>query len=501
MIDDERSARLGRFVLAVAWVLAATVSEVVVRRGAAYTHADLVLPRTALAAVFVSAAGVGAFVATRGRASPPWRAGAWLIALGVAVAASSFAAFVGFGDRATAAASLVGCALVVGACVGGATAAVARVAVGLAPLRPGLAHALSVGPAALVVCGLVGLVALVERGGPLRAGAGLGLALIALGGHGALLLAGGSAGAQRVVGASIVATIVCAPLLAIAEAFTPMAEASSWPEAPAFAATGPTARLVVTSGRGAYQAYVDGSLRFSSLDGHRRREALVHPAMLAAPRRARVLVLAGGDGGAVREVLRWSGVERVVVVEPDDVVLDAGLRQPVFVDHNGGALGDARVERLRRDVFAYLAEGDERFDVILLDAPEPDTPARSKLTTRAAFVRLARRLADDGVGAVALASPLSQRRAFSSALAALAAAGLHARPYRAELPTHGLRGHALFGRVALEPPSGALPSGLSWLDGAVLAAAFRLAPDERPDPGVSPSLLHAQVLPEDGRRP
>lgn len=500
MTEDARSARLGWWALAVAWALAASVSELV-RRGAAYTLGELVASRASVVTVFVCAAALGAWVASRGRAAPPWRACAWTIALGGSIAVGSFVVFVAYGDLARARVALPAASVVVGLCLGGAIASLARVAVGLVPLRAGLAGAVSAGPVALALGALIGLVMLIERGGPLRAAAGLGLALIALGGVGADLLAGAAAGARRVLGASIVATIVIAPLLAVAETFTPVSEARTWPEAPVFAATGAAARLVVTSGRGSNQAYVDGALRFSSLDGHRRREAVAHPAMLSAPRRGRVLVLAGGDGGSAREVLRWPDVSRVVVVEPDDVVLDAGVHNPVFLEHNGAALRDARVERVRRDVFAYLADGDERFDVILLDTPEPDTPARSKLTTRAAFVRLARRLAEDGVGAVALPSPLSQRRAFSSAVSAISAAGLHALPYRVELPTSGVRGHALFAKSPLAAPRGALPPGLAWLDPDVLRAAFFLAPDERPDPRAPTNLLHAQVLPGDARQP
>ncbi|MCC6646403.1 MAG: hypothetical protein IT374_12625, partial [Polyangiaceae bacterium] len=476
-------------------------ASVVLRRGAAYSLDDLVVSRAALAATLISAAGLGAYLALRGRAAPPWRAGVWLIALGVALSTTAFGAFAAYADRARAQVALPIAAAALGVCFGGASASVARVAVGLTPLRVGVPRALSAGPVALALVGLLALVALIERGGPLRASAGLGVVSIALGGVAADLLAGAAPGARRVAGASLIATVLVAPSLALAEAFTPLAEAVAWPEPPVSAATGASSRLVVTSGRGAYQAYVDGALRFSSLDAHRRREALAHPAMLAARRRAHVLVLSGGDGGAAREVLRWPGVARVVVVEPDEVVLAAGHEHPVFLAHNAGALRDPRVLAVRSDVFAYLARGDERFDVILLDAPEPDTPARSKLTTRAGFKRIAQRLAEGGVGAVALPSPLSQRRAFSSALASIAGAGLHALPYRAEIPTFGLRGHALFARAPLDAPQGELPPGLSWLDAAVLRAAFALSPDERPDLAAPPSLLHAQVLPEVGRAP
>lgn len=504
MSDVAREARLGQWILATLLVFFAALSEVVVRRGGAYSLADLVWPRAWLAAVFSAALAVGGWLGSDRGPRPPWRASQWLIALGWVVSVASFGVFVSFGDRSLARVALPAAALALGVALGGAASSVVSLALRLSPLRPGFVRSMSLLPAAAAVAALLGLVALIERGGPLRAGVGLGLALVALGGHGADLLAGAAAGARRVVGVSLVSAIALVPLLAVAEAFTPLSEATSWPESPAFAATGPTARLVVTSGRGAYQAYVDGTLRFSTLDAHRRREALVHPAMLAATARRSVLVLGGGDGTAAREVLRWSAVERVLVVEPDDVVLAAGRAQPVFLRENGGALSERRVQSVRQDLFAFLVSNTETFDVIVVDAAEPDTPARSKMTTRSAFKRIAARLAPGGVGVVALASPLAQRRVFSSSLTALDAAGLSSLPYHAEIPTLGLRGYALFAHAPVAAPVGALPSGLAWLDEEVLRASFRLGLDETPDRGAPPNLLHAQVGPasgDEGRRP
>ena len=94
----------------------------------------------------------------------------------------------------------------------------------------------------------------------------------------------------------------------------------------------PYQRIVVTHYRDRYRLFLNGSIQFDTLDEHRYHESLVHPVMARAPRRAEVLILGGGDGMAAREVLKWTDVERVTLVDLDPAMtelgrLDGGLHQ------------------------------------------------------------------------------------------------------------------------------------------------------------------------------
>ena len=102
-------------------------------------------------------------------------------------------------------------------------------------------------------------------------------------------------------------------------------------------------RIVLTRGRGSTQLFLNGNLQFSSLDEHRYHEALVHPAFAAANQHKRVLILGGGDGLALREVLRYA-VRQVTLVDLDPAITEAASRLPSLRRLNANALADERVQ-------------------------------------------------------------------------------------------------------------------------------------------------------------
>jgi spermidine synthase len=131
-------------------------------------------------------------------------------------------------------------------------------------------------------------------------------------------------------------------------------------------------------------------------------EMLTHPAMVACPHPRRVLVVGGGDGGAVREVLRHPTVERVVLAELDPLVVELCRRHLPSV---AAGLSDPRVELALGDGARYLgAAPSGAFDVILVDAPDPLGPAEV-LFGEALFREAARVLAPGGVLVLQSESP------------------------------------------------------------------------------------------------
>src|SRR5690606_17626913 len=112
----------------------------------------------------------------------------------------------------------------------------------------------------------------------------------------------------------------------------------------------PYQRVVITQSTRSTRLFLNGNLQFSSDDEYRYHEALVHPAVAAlgrAPRRA--LVLGGGDGLAVRELLRYEGVERIDLVDLDAAVTDLFRDLPLAARLNGGSLSDPRVHVVNDD--------------------------------------------------------------------------------------------------------------------------------------------------------
>ena len=239
--------------------------------------------------------------------------------------------------------------------------------------------------------------------------------------------------------------------------------------------------------------FLDGDLQFSSRDEHRYHEALVQPAMAVPPASDEqpgasggadtVLVLGGGDGLALREVLR-SPVRRVVEVELDPAVLRLARDHPDFRALNGDSLRDPRVEVVTDDAMRWLRTATETFDVIVVDMPDPDNAVTSKLYSAEFYGLAARLLSPDGRMVVQAGSPYFARHAYWCVLETVRSTGLEVVPYHVDVPTFGDWGFVLAGRTSPAPlrvpPD--VADQLRFLDQSVLDAATVFPRDVQPVP-------------------
>jgi spermidine synthase len=131
--------------------------------------------------------------------------------------------------------------------------------------------------------------------------------------------------------------------------------------------------VVETTGHGRL-LLIDGMTMVSERDEFVYHEMIAHPALFLHPRPRRVLVIGGGDGGTVREVLRHKGVETCVLVEIDGLVVAASRR---FIPQTAAALSDKRARVLIEDGVKFVAETSEKFDVVIVDSTEPFGPAKA----------------------------------------------------------------------------------------------------------------------------
>lgn len=269
---------------------------------------------------------------------------------------------------------------------------------------------------------------------------------------------------------------------AAAERLTTHVEAARFGGEVIFATSTPHQRIVLTQSEGVHALWLNGALQYSSDDEYRYHEALVHPAMASAASPRRVLVCGGGDGLAVREVLRHPEVERVVLVDLDPEMTRLAREHDVVSAQNGRALHDPRVEVVNDDAMAWLAERRALFDVAVLDFPDPAGFSVGKLYTTRFYERLLDNLAPDGVVACQATSILHTREAFWCIARTQEAVGLSVRPYRAFVPSfHGDWGFLLASRRTLGVPD-RLPPGVRSLDAATMRALFHLPPDLGPLP-------------------
>ena len=234
--------------------------------------------------------------------------------------------------------------------------------------------------------------------------------------------------------------------------------------------------------------YLNGRLQFASNDERIYHAYLTTPAMLAAYRREKVLLLGGGDGLALRDLLRWDP-ESVTLIDVDGALLrlfrGGDPAAPRWLSRtltalNERAFEDPRVRIVEGDAFIEverLAGTGARFDVVVADLPDPSHPDLNRLYSDYFFARIRQLLSPDGVFVTQSSSPFHAKAAFVSIGRTLAHAGFHAEQYHANVPSFGewgwtlgtLMGKRASVRIA-EAGAGPTPDG--WLTGQAAAAAF-----------------------------
>jgi spermidine synthase len=160
--------------------------------------------------------------------------------------------------------------------------------------------------------------------------------------------------------------------------------------------------VVLTGGaHGPLALYLDGRLRAGGRDEARYHAALVAPALRGGPH-ARVLVLGGGDGLAVREVLRRPGVRRVDVLDTDPALVRLARTDPGLSALNRRALSDPRVRVTTGDVFDLVrrAPRTHPYDVVICDLPDPGRTDSMKLYSQEFYGLVGRVLSARGRVAV-----------------------------------------------------------------------------------------------------
>ena len=257
--------------------------------------------------------------------------------------------------------------------------------------------------------------------------------------------------------------------------------------------------------------FINGRLQFASND-----EAIYHafpttPAMLASNRTDHVLVLGGGDGLAVRDLLRWEPKE-VVLVDIDEQIIDlfsgndASAPAPLsrkLVQLNRHAFADPRVQVVVGDAFVevekLVAKG-RTFDVVIGDLPDPSHPDLNRLYSDYLFARIAQALDGDGVFALQSTSPFHAKEAFLSIGKTMAAAGFLVEQYRANVPSFGewgwsigvLAGATASERIARHPEA-EVPDGWLTVDHVLAAFSFPAGYHDDTD-GIAVNRLGSHVV-------
>ena len=196
-------------------------------------------------------------------------------------------------------------------------------------------------------------------------------------------------------------------------------------------------RIHITHLNGINCLHLNGGTQFCSHDERRYHELLVHPAFCLKPDARRVLILGGGDGLAVREVLKYPNAQAITLVDLDPLVVEISRTHPIIRKLNEEALDDPLVTIHHEDAYVWLKNNSEFWDIILIDLPDPERVELAKLYSLEFYRNLRNHLAPDGAIALQSTSPLHATRAFGIIWATLTRAGLSTVPYRIQVPSFG----------------------------------------------------------------
>lgn len=320
---------------------------------------------------------------------------------------------------------------------------------------------------------------LVPRLGLVRTSLVFGLLNAAVGLYGTWLLRPLLRGVGVLRARAIFVTLLLVVALINADALTTLAEDELYADDVVHSTNSEYQRILVTKNAAGFQLFLNGNLQFSSADEYRYHEALVHPAMAAHDAPRSVLILGGGDGLAMREVLKYPGVQSVTLVDLDPKMTALSESFPPLAALNEHAFNDPRVTVVNEDAMIWIERVPTKFDVAIVDFPDPSSFSLGKLYTTRFYRLLRQRLAPDATIAVQSGSPLNARKSFWCIVRTMEAAGLHVRPYQTTVPSFGVWGFALAKQMPFEQPA-AVSVPTRFLDDTTMRAMFVFPRDMTP---------------------
>jgi spermidine synthase len=468
------------------------IYELIVGTLASYLLGDSITQFSTVIGVYLFALGIGAWLSGFIDKGVPTRFVEIELAVALAGGISSPLLFATFSSGASFRVALYGMVLLIGTLVGLEIPLLLRIMKDQLQFKDLVARVLTFDYLGSLFASLLFPIVLVPKLGLVRTSLVFGLLNALVGLWSTWLLAPVLGGVTRLRIKAVVVSALLVVGIALSDELTSLFEEQLYADEVVHAQHTPYQRIVVTRSKRGFSLFLNGNLQFSSVDEYRYHEALVHPAFQAAARRARVLILGGGDGLAAREVFRWPDVEAVTLVDLDPAMTALAAQSSELAELNQRALADPRLRVVNEDAMQWLADHDERFDVVVIDFPDPNNFSLGKLYTTRFYRLLEAHLAEGAVAVVQSTSPLFARTSFWCIDATLRAAGFTTRPYHVWVPSFGEWGYVLAGLGPLELTT-PLPPGLAFLTPEGLPALFHFPKDMERVPA-EVNRLNNQVL-------
>jgi len=238
----------------------------------------------------------------------------------------------------------------------------------------------------------------------------------------------------------------------------------------------PYQKLVISSSQDRVKFFINGAIQFDSFDEYRYHESLIHPVMSATRVHKNILVIGGGDGLAVREILKYPDVKSITLVDLDPAVTTLFKSNKRLTKLNTNSLSSPKVTIVNQDAWKFLEHSKDIYDVVIIDLPDPNSISLSRLYTKSFYNLIKTHLAQGGAMVTQATSPLYTREAFYSILKTASNTFKYAKPYHVYVPSFGEWGFVMGAKMPIKF-SNKLPKDLKYLNQKSFKNLFEFSND------------------------
>ena len=189
-----------------------------------------------------------------------------------------------------------------------------------------------------------------------------------------------------------------------------------------------------------HRLYIDGHIQFSSRDEYRYHESLVHPLLSISGDVSNVLVLGGGDGLAVREILKHDDVKLIHLVDIDPEMTMLGKHLYLLSEINERSLDNPKLTIFNEDAFSFINKAGILYDRVIIDMPDPHNEAINKLYAKEFYTMIRKRMSPQGILVTQSSSPFFTHKTFWSIEKTLDAVFEDTLSYHVTIPSFGIWG-------------------------------------------------------------
>ena len=210
--------------------------------------------------------------------------------------------------------------------------------------------------------------------------------------------------------------------------------------------------------------------------------------------REKVLVIGGGDGLALRELLKYPELKDITLVDLDPAMTRLFAKNPLLRSLNANSLSDPRVEVKNEDAWKFIESSSELYDLIIVDLPDPDNISLSRLYSIKFYTMLSAHLRKGGVMNIQATSPLFTRKAYWSIVHTLRAVGLYTLPYHCYIPSFGEWGFVSASRTPLHPERNSMAPGRKFVEEGWYEKLAKFPPDMNDTDALPNSIFRHPLL-------